>query len=215
MPEWSERRARALAAQVTHFLEGLEGHPRLRQRLSARGYTEQTHRALQASLARLADRSGAVRRADTASAGEGQGLGRTLGWGHAGQARAVLGWVVQQARLASTAARKTPSVARELGRLAAKAGEETPWDTFQAARGFLGRVSADDHLGHFLTLGGLRDASLELRRRLREGGSPAARSERIQAHAELAFLYARCREIALEELAGEPTALLTLGIQTP
>ncbi|MDY0000619.1 MAG: hypothetical protein RBU30_04935 [Polyangia bacterium] len=216
MPIWNDRRVRTLTAEVTQFLEGLTRNQRLRKRLEARGYTEQDHRGLQACLARMEGlaAAGTERRAEAATRGEGSGLERFLGWGPAGQARALLGWAVQQARMAAEAARKAPSVARELKSLAAKAGEETPWETLEAARVVLGRVGADDHLGHFLTPSGLRDASAELRRRLREGGSPAARSTRLQAHAELAFLFARCRRLALDELAGEPSALRALGLQT-
>lgn len=214
MPEWSDRRARSLTADVSQFLEGLGHHPKLRQRLAAQGYTEQMHRGLGACLARLGDLSSdsAEGRSD-AAAGRGTGLDRALGWGPAGLARAVVGWAVHQARLASAAARKAPSVVDEIRRVAAGVGEEPPWETFRASRRVLERIGADDHLSQFLTLSGLRDVSLELRRRLREGGSPAARSARLQAHGELAFLFARCRQMALRELGGEPSALRALGIQ--
>ncbi len=79
-------------------------------------------------------------------------------------------------------------------------------------RRLLGRVRRDEHLSHFLTLEGLRDAGAELAQRIRDGGRSAPRSQRQQLRAELAFLYARWRQVCIRELGEEPELLRALGL---
>jgi len=199
--------------QVARFLRGLDDQPALRQRLARRGYDEQQHRRLQAGLARAGDLRAVRLLQGAAAAAARRRVASAVAlprWG--GPARALLGWAAEQARLAAGATGKLPAVAREVRKVAREAADRAPVDTLQSTWHLVRRLRADEHLGHFLTPGGLRDAGLELRQRLHEGGSPQARGARRQALAELSFLYLRWRRIALEELGDEPSACAALGL---
>ncbi len=207
MADWGDRQTRALSDDVSRFLAGLDRYPALRRRLETRGYLPQHHRELQACLARVTRPGGLSRREPTPDEPPGA-VERVRG-----STRAVLGWAAQQARLAAAAAQKIPAVAREIQRVAQQASAGPPMDTARATWRVVERIRGDEHLGHFFTAGGLRDAGVELRHRLREDGSPTARDSRTQAHAELSFLYTRWRQAALEEFAGETALLARLGIE--
>lgn len=199
MSTWSRRRTRSLAEDVARFLEGLGGHPEIRRRLRAHGYTEQAHRELQACLARVGNGEVEV---------DAEGGGDTL----IGSVRAVSGWVAEQVTVASKAATKLPDVAAEAAD--AVFGSEEPAQVLRESRRLVQRVRGDEHLSHFLTLAGLRDAGAELAQRLLDGGAPTVRSRRHQARSELAFLFARWRRLCLQELAAEPALLRALGFDS-
>ncbi len=196
MPNWSRRRTRTLAEDVARFVEGLGAHPEILRRLRRHGYSDQIHRELQACLARMGDGEVAVQRRDR-------------GGSLFGSARAVTGWVAQQVTVASVAATKLPDVAAEAAD--AILGSTEPMEAVRESRRLLQRVRGDEHLSHFLTLSGLRDAGAELSQRLQDGGAPAVRARRQQDRSELAFLFARWRQICLRELATEPALLRALG----
>jgi hypothetical protein len=213
--EWGDRRGRELVQRVGRFLRGLEDQPALRQRLARWGYDEQQHRRLQAGLARAGDLRAARLLQGAAATAARRRITPTSAaalsrWG--GPARALLGWATEQARLAAGATGKLPAVAREVRKVAREASERAPVDTLQSTWHLVQRLRGDEHLGHFLTPGGLRDAGLELRQRLHEGGSAQARGARRQALAELSFVYLRWRRIALEEFGEEPSACAALGL---
>ena len=196
MSTWSRRRTRTLAEEVGRFVEGLASHPEIRQRLRRHGYTDQTHRELQACLARVGDGEVEVEAGDT--------TGSLFG-----SVRAVTGWVAEQVTVATAAATKLPDVAAEAADAILDSDE--PLEAVRQSRRLFRRVRADEHLSHFLTLSGLRDAGAELSQRLQDRGAPAARLRRQQARSELGFLFTRWRQICLRELAGEPELLKTLG----
>lgn len=198
MPTWSRRRTRTLAEDVGRFVEGLGAHPELRQRLRRHGYTDQIHRELQACLARVGD-------GEVDSRGSGGGGGSLIG-----SARAITGWMAEQVTVASAAATKLPDVAAEAAD--ALFDSDEPLQVLRESRRLFQRVRADEHLSHFFTLAGLRDAGAELTQRIQDGGAPTARSRRQQARSELGFLFARWRQICLQELAAEPALLQALGI---
>jgi len=200
MPTWSRRRTRSLAQDVGRFVEGLGAHPEVRQRLRRHGYTDQTHRELQACLARVGD--GEVEVDRRAAGGGGGSL--------IGSARAITGWVAEQVTVASAAATKLPDVAAEAAD--ALFDSDAPLKVVRESRRLFQRVRADEHLSHFFTLAGLRDAGAELSQRLHDGGAPTVRSRRQQARSELGFLFARWRRICLQELGSEPALLKALGI---
>ncbi|MFH2009366.1 MAG: hypothetical protein ABI333_22435 [bacterium] len=199
--KWSTRRAKSLTEIVAQFLRGLESHPRLRQRLVVHGYTEQVHRELQACLAQVGE---TVVRADRIREPEDRDA-----WG---TARAVATWAVEQLTVAGAAATKLPRVAQEAA-AAVRASRRSPLEAFRESRKLVERVRADEHLSHFFTVGGIRDASQDLRQRLQEGGAAAPRAQRRQIRSELAFLFARWRQVCLQEFQGDADALATLGIE--
>jgi len=199
MPNWSRRRTRTLAEEVARFVEGLAAHPEIRQRLRRHGYTDQCHRELQACLARVG--GGAVQTRVGASGGS-----------LLGSVRAVSGWVAEQVTVAGAAATKLPDVVAEAAD--ALFDSEEPLEAVRESQRLFQRVRADEHLSHFFTLDGLRDAGAELSQRLRDGGAPSARSARQQARSELGFLFTRWRQICLQELAAEPSLLQALGLES-
>jgi len=198
--KWSTRRAKSLTEVVSQFLRGLEHHPRLRQRLVVHGYTEQVHRELHACLAQVGE---SVVSVDRIREPEDRGF-----WG---SARAVSTWAVEQLTVASAAATKLPRVAQEAADVV-RSGRESPLDAFRESRKLVERVRSDEHLSHFFTLGGIRDASQDLRQRLQEGGAAAPRVQRQQTRSELAFLFARWRQVCLQEFQGDDDSLSTLGL---
>jgi hypothetical protein len=199
MPNWSRRRTRSLAEDVARFVEGLDAHPEIRGRLRRLGYTDQVHRELQACLARMGD-------------GEVEVQFGERGGSLLGSARAVTGWMAEQVTVASVAATKLPDVAAEAAD--ALFGSTEPLEAVRESRRLYRRVRADEHLSHFFTLSGLRDAGAELSQRLQDGGAPAARARRQQDRSELGFLFTRWRQICLQELAHEPALLQALGLDT-
>lgn len=197
MTTWSRRRTRTLAEDVGRFVEGIRAHPKIRQRLRRFGYTDQAHRELQACLAGV-------------GGGEVEVEPRDSGGSLFGSIRAITGWVAEQVTVASVAVTKLPNVAAEAADAIFDSAE--PLEAVRESRRLLQRVRADEHLSHFLTLSGLRDAGAELTQRIQDRGAPIARSRRQQARSELGFLFARWRQICLQELAGEPALLQALGL---
>jgi hypothetical protein len=198
--QWSTRRAKSLTEIVSQFLRGLEQHPRLRQRLVVLGYTEQAHRELKACLAQVGE---SVVSVDRNRDPEDPGF-----WG---SARAVSTWAMEQLTVAGAVASKLPVVAQEAA-AAVRSGRQSPFEAFRESRKLVERVRSDEHLSHFFTLSGIRDASQDLRQRIQEGGAPAPRAQRQQTRSELAFLFARWRQICLQEFQGDAEALQTLGL---
>ncbi len=196
MAKWSRRRTRTLAEEVSRFFEGLAVHPEILGRLRRHGYTDQIHREIQACLARMGHGEVEIQSGDR-------------GGSLLGSARAISGWVAEQVTVASVAATKLPDVAAE----AADAifGSTEPLQAVRESRKLIRRVRADEHLSHFLTLSGLRDAGAELSQRLQDGGAPDARARRQQDRSELGFLFTRWRQICLQELVAEPALLRALG----
>lgn len=197
MPTWSRRRTRTLAEDVARFVEGLGRHPEVRQRLRRRGYSDQDHRELQACLARMGD-------------GEVVADARGDGGSLFGSVRAITGWVAEQVTVASVAATKLPNVVAEAADALFDSTE--PIEAVRESQRLFERVRADEHLSHFFTLSGLRDAGAELTQRVQDGGAPLARSARQQARWELGFLFTRWRQICLQELSAEPALLEALGL---
>ena len=113
--------------------------------------------------------------------------------------------------MASAAATKLPIVAQEAAAVV-RSGRQSPVDAFRESRKLVERVRSDEHLSHFFTLGGIRDASQDLRQRLQEGGAAAPRVQRQQTRSELAFLFARWRQVCLQEFQGDDDSLSTLGL---
>ncbi len=191
---WSRRRTRSLAEEVSVFLDCLVARPDLRRRLRPHGYTEQTHRELGACLARVGD-------PDRAVEPEGGSL--------FGSARAFTGWMAEQVTVASKAAVKLPDVVAEAAD--AVFGSTEPLEMVRESQQLYKRVRGDEHLSHFFTLDGLRDAGAELAQRIEDKGAPNARAQRQQARSELGFLFTRWRQICMQEFASEPTLLQVLG----
>lgn len=167
------------------------------------GYTQVAHRELQALIAEVAVGWGGERvplrpRQDRVLPG----------------ARATGAWAGEQLRLASAAVRKVPAVVEEAGGVVrrARARERAPAEILRDVWRVARRVGRDEHLSHFLTAAGLRDAGLALKRRLRDGGGSGAERARQQAAYALSYSLARWRDAARRAFDGEPDVLRGLGM---
>lgn len=203
MSPWASRRTESLVMRARRFVDALEAHPGWRRRLMTEGYSQAAHRELQALIAEVTtgwepERTRGRRRRERLLPG----------------ARGVGAWAGEQARLASGAVRKVPAVLREAGGVLRRARrrERAPAELLREAWRVARRVGRDEHLSHFLTVAGFRDARSALVRRVQDGGTLGAEQSRQQAAYALSYALARWRDAARRVFGDEVDVLRGLGM---